>query len=44
MSLGNVIPASYKDANIPFVSEKDKEYLNKYRIPAFEVFMCINCI
>ncbi len=42
VSLGNVIPASYKDANIPFVSEKDKDYLNKHRIAAFEVFMCLN--
>jgi len=37
VSLGNVIPASYKDTKIPFLSEPDKELLNKYRIAAFEV-------
>lgn len=37
VSLGNVIPASYKDSKIPFLSEKDKDLLNKYRIPSFEV-------
>jgi len=37
VSLGNVIPASYKDSKIPFLTEEDKELMNKYRIPAFEV-------
>jgi len=35
--LGNVIPASYKETKIPFLSETDKELLNKYRTAAFEV-------
>jgi len=37
VSLGNVIPASYKETKIPFLSEKDKDLLNKYRTAAFEV-------
>jgi dipeptidyl-peptidase-3 len=37
VSLGNVIPASYKDATIPFLSEEDKNLLNEFRVPSFEV-------
>ena len=37
VSLGNVIPAAYKEAVIPFLSAQDKELLEKYRVPAFEV-------
>ncbi|CAL8111205.1 unnamed protein product [Orchesella dallaii] len=37
VSLGNVIPASYKDAVIPFVNDRDKDILNTHRIEAFEV-------
>lgn len=37
MSLGNVIPAAYKESVIPFLSEKDKELLEKYRVASFEV-------
>ncbi|XP_052752684.1 dipeptidyl peptidase 3 isoform X1 [Galleria mellonella] len=37
VSLGNVIPAAYKEAIIPFLSEADKQLLEKYRVAAFEV-------
>jgi len=37
VSLGNVIPASFKDSKNPFLSDADKEIINKYRIEAFEV-------
>ncbi|KAF9798556.1 hypothetical protein SFRURICE_008289 [Spodoptera frugiperda] len=37
VSLGNVIPAAYKESVIPFLSEKDKELLEKYRVASFEV-------
>lgn len=37
VSLGNVIPASYKDTVTPFLSSEDQELLNKYRVGAFEV-------
>ncbi|XP_034824673.1 dipeptidyl peptidase 3 isoform X1 [Maniola hyperantus] len=37
VSLGNVIPAAYKESVIPFLSDEDKQLLEKYRVPAFEV-------
>lgn len=40
VSLGNVIPASYGPSSntpLPFLDASDVEYLEKYRIPAFEV-------
>ncbi|XP_046992129.1 dipeptidyl peptidase 3 isoform X1 [Schistocerca americana] len=37
VSLGNVIPANYKEITLPFLGDEDKELLNKYRVPAFEV-------
>lgn len=37
VSLGNVIPAAYKESVIPFLSENDKQLLEKYRVAAFEV-------
>ncbi|XP_013189468.2 dipeptidyl peptidase 3 isoform X2 [Amyelois transitella] len=37
VSLGNVIPAAYKESVIPFLSDADKQLLEKYRVPAFEV-------
>ncbi|XP_072940333.1 dipeptidyl peptidase 3 isoform X2 [Epargyreus clarus] len=37
VSLGNVIPAAYKESVIPFLSESDKQLLEKYRVAAFEV-------
>lgn len=37
VSLGNVIGSSFKDPKIPFLSESDKDILNKYRTQAFEV-------
>lgn len=37
VSLGNVIPASYKGTDMPFVSAADKAMLEKYKIDAFEV-------
>ncbi|XP_041976229.1 dipeptidyl peptidase 3 isoform X2 [Aricia agestis] len=37
VSLGNVIPASYKESVIPFLCESDKQLLEKYRVAAFEV-------
>ncbi|XP_065563077.1 dipeptidyl peptidase 3-like isoform X2 [Artemia franciscana] len=37
VSLGNVIPASYKDAKMPFVSSEDKALMDKYRVESFEV-------
>ncbi|VVC90186.1 unnamed protein product [Leptidea sinapis] len=37
VSLGNVIPAAYKESVIPFLSEADKQLLEKYRVAAFEV-------
>lgn len=37
VSLGNVIPAAYKESVIPFLSDSDKVLLEKYRVAAFEV-------
>ncbi|XP_068630188.1 dipeptidyl peptidase 3 isoform X2 [Battus philenor] len=37
VSLGNVIPAAYKESVIPFLSEADKNLLEKYRVASFEV-------
>lgn len=37
VSLGNVIPAHYKDTTTPFITESDSALLNKYRVPSFEV-------
>uniref|UniRef100_A0A646QCZ7 Dipeptidyl peptidase 3 n=1 Tax=Hemiscolopendra marginata TaxID=943146 RepID=A0A646QCZ7_9MYRI len=37
VSLGNVIPASYKEATITFLSKEDQELLQKYRVKSFEV-------
>lgn len=37
VSLGNVIPASYKDTKLPFLSAEDRALLEKYRVQAFEV-------
>ncbi|XP_075970356.1 dipeptidyl peptidase 3 isoform X2 [Anticarsia gemmatalis] len=37
VSLGNVIPAAYKESVIPFLSDSDKKLLEKYRVAAFEV-------
>ncbi|XP_045513098.1 dipeptidyl peptidase 3 isoform X2 [Pieris brassicae] len=37
VSLGNVIPAAYKESVIPFLSDGDKQLLEKYRVAAFEV-------
>ncbi|XP_023951695.1 dipeptidyl peptidase 3 isoform X2 [Bicyclus anynana] len=37
VSLGNVIPAAYKESVIPFLSDADKQLLEQYRVPAFEV-------
>ena len=37
VSLGNVIPAAYKNSVISFLSEEDKELLTKYRVQAFEL-------
>ncbi|KAL4708414.1 hypothetical protein ACJJTC_019650 [Scirpophaga incertulas] len=37
VSLGNVIPAAYKEAVIPFLSAADKALFEKYRVAAFEV-------
>ncbi|XP_013134369.1 PREDICTED: dipeptidyl peptidase 3 isoform X2 [Papilio polytes] len=37
VSLGNVIPAAYKESVIPFLSEQDKALLDKYRVASFEV-------
>ncbi|XP_067008544.2 dipeptidyl peptidase 3 isoform X2 [Anabrus simplex] len=37
VSLGNVIPANYKEVVLPFLSQEDQELLTKYRVPAFEV-------
>lgn len=37
VSLGNVIPAAYKESVIPFLSDVDKQLLEKYRVAAFEV-------
>ncbi|XP_047986540.1 dipeptidyl peptidase 3 isoform X2 [Leguminivora glycinivorella] len=37
VSLGNVIPAAYKESVIPFLNDADKQLLEKYRVPAFEV-------
>lgn len=37
VTLGNVIPASYKNTVMPFLSEKDKDLLTKYRVKSFEV-------
>ncbi|GBP32912.1 Dipeptidyl peptidase 3 [Eumeta japonica] len=36
VSLGNVIPAAYKESVIPFLSEADKALLDKHRVAAFE--------
>lgn len=41
VSLGNVIPAAYKESVIPFLNNTDKQLLEKYRVPAFEVRGCI---
>ncbi|CAG9115450.1 unnamed protein product [Plutella xylostella] len=37
VSLGNVIPAAYKESVVPFLSEQDKALLEKYRVASFEV-------
>ena len=37
MSLGNVIPASYKATKIHFLSEGDICLLEKYKVPSFDV-------
>lgn len=37
VSLGNVIPASYKDPNIFFISEADKELLIRHNTESFEL-------
>jgi len=37
VSLGNVIPAAYKNSVMSFLSEEDKELLTKYRVQAFEL-------
>ena len=37
MSLGNVIPASYKDPNIFFISEADKQLLIRHNTESFEL-------
>lgn len=37
VSLGNVIPASYQQTQIPFLSETDMELMKKHRIVSFEV-------
>ncbi|XP_077293457.1 dipeptidyl peptidase 3 isoform X2 [Arctopsyche grandis] len=37
VSLGNVIPAHYKDAVTPFLSTEDSSLINAYRVRAFEV-------
>ncbi|CAG2060189.1 unnamed protein product, partial [Timema podura] len=37
VSLGNVIPAAYKDAKTPFLTQEDSNILEKLRIPAFEL-------
>lgn len=37
VSLGNVIPASYQSTQTPFLADADKELLQKYRVPAFEM-------
>ncbi|GFG31542.1 hypothetical protein Cfor_09198 [Coptotermes formosanus] len=37
VSLGNVIPAAYKNSVISFLSEEDKDLLIKYRVQAFEL-------
>ncbi|KAJ9591568.1 hypothetical protein L9F63_001922, partial [Diploptera punctata] len=37
VTLGNVIPANYKNTVMPFLTEEDKELLNKYRVKSFEV-------
>nr|XP_021200814.2 dipeptidyl peptidase 3 isoform X1 [Helicoverpa armigera] len=37
VSLGNVIPAAYKESVIPFLSDSDKQLLEKYRVASFEV-------
>ncbi|XP_071446731.1 dipeptidyl peptidase 3 [Hetaerina americana] len=37
VSLGNVIPAHYKESKIPFLSESDQAIMTKYRVNSFEV-------
>lgn len=37
VSLGNVIPANYKDTQIAFLSPEDVELYSKYNVSAFEV-------
>lgn len=37
MSLGNVIPAQYKQSVMSFLSEEDKDLLTKYRVQALEL-------
>lgn len=37
VSLGNVIPAAYKESVIPFLNDADKQLLEKHRVAAFEV-------
>jgi dipeptidyl-peptidase-3 len=37
VSLGNVIPAAYKNSVISFLSEEDKDLMIKYRVPGFEL-------
>lgn len=37
VSLGNVIPAQYKQSVMSFLSEEDKDLLTKYRVQALEL-------
>lgn len=37
VSLGNVIPASYQNAQTPFLTKADAELLQKYRVTSFEL-------
>ncbi|CAL8123901.1 unnamed protein product [Orchesella dallaii] len=42
VSLGNVIHGGMTDADIPFLSDKDKEFITKYRTQAFEVQVALH--
>lgn len=47
VSLGNVIPAAYKDAVLPFLNGTDKQLLNKHRVTSFEVrfqYFCLSIV